>query len=142
MIMVAVGFAADRLGRRGKSGRLAFMGMVVLFGFFSCCGCCRCGSCGGSGGAVYGTGAIVVITGSFATDGFGGRGKRRGRSLLVLSRGSRSSRRYTRCSWSIAVPGRRPLACVLETYATILLWMRRGPTSGHHGARSRRMLWG
>lgn len=144
IIVVAVAFAADRLGRSGKSGCLAFMGMVVLFGFFFCCGGCRCGSCGGSGGAVYGTGAMVVITVSFATDGFRGRGERRGCSLLVLRRGcsSGSGRGYTGCSWSITVPGRRPLAFGLERYAAILLWMKSGPTSGRHGARSRPMLWG
>ena len=112
MVVVAVGFAADGLGRSRESGCSVVMFILVLGGFFGCVCCCRCSSASGSGGAGCGTGAVVVIAVSFATDRFRGRRERRGCSLLVLSRSrSRGSRRgYTGCSWSITVPGERPLA--------------------------------
>ena len=68
MIVVAVGFAADGLGRSRESGCFVVMFILVLCGFFGCVCCCRCSSA--SGGAIGGTGAVVVITVSFATDGF------------------------------------------------------------------------
>lgn len=116
MIVVAVGFAADGLGRSRESGCFVVMFILVLGGFFGCVCCCSCSSGSGSGGAVCGTGAVVVITVSFATERFRGRRERRGCSLLVLGRSrSRGSRRgYTGCSWSITVPGGRPLASGLE----------------------------
>ena len=71
MIVIAVGLAADRLGRSRERGCFVVIFILVLCAFFGCVCCCRCSSA--SGGAIGGTGAVVVIPVNFATDRFRGR---------------------------------------------------------------------